>query len=50
LAVLSGFRQDLHRCLTARADELFELAEAVLCTDAQPGILSGSVPSESLSG
>jgi DDE superfamily endonuclease len=31
LAVLSWFRQDFHGCLTARADELSELADAVLC-------------------
>jgi hypothetical protein len=33
LAVLSGFRTEFLGCLTARADALFELAEAVLCTD-----------------
>lgn len=33
LAVLSGFRAELYECLTGRRDELFELAEAVLCTD-----------------
>ena len=32
-AVLSRFRLDFHACLTARADELFELADAVLCAD-----------------
>jgi hypothetical protein len=31
LAVLSRFRLDFHACLTARADELSELADAVLC-------------------
>jgi hypothetical protein len=31
--VLSGFRTDFYRCLTARADALFELTDAVLCTD-----------------
>src|SRR5215470_17214140 len=31
LAVLSRFRLDFHACLTARADELFELSDAVLC-------------------
>ena len=31
LAVLSRFRLDFHSCLTARADELSELADAVLC-------------------
>ena len=33
LAVLSRFRADFHACLTARADELSELADAVLCAD-----------------
>ncbi len=33
LAVLSRFRTDFYDCLTARADALFELADAVLCTD-----------------
>ena len=33
LAVLSRFRLDFHACLTARADELCELADAVLCAD-----------------
>jgi hypothetical protein len=30
-SVLEGFRGDLYRCLTRRADALFELADAVLC-------------------
>lgn len=30
---LAGFRRELHRCLTARADVLFELTDALLCTD-----------------
>jgi hypothetical protein len=29
--VLAGFRGALYRCLTRRADALFELADAVLC-------------------
>ena len=33
LAVLSRFRADFHACLTARSDEIFELADAVLCVD-----------------
>lgn len=33
LAVLARFRWDFHACLTARADELSELADAVLCAD-----------------
>jgi hypothetical protein len=32
LAVLSGFRREFHASLTARAGELFELADAVLCS------------------
>ena len=31
--VLSVFRQEFYRCLTSRADALFELADAVLCAD-----------------
>lgn len=31
--VLSRFRRDFRACLTARADELCELADAVLCAD-----------------
>src|SRR5690242_20472678 len=41
LAVLSRFRLDFHQCLTARADELCELADAVLCTDGPVGTLAG---------
>ena len=33
LAVLAGFRHSFYDALTARRDELFELADAVLCTD-----------------
>ncbi|WSC15431.1 transposase [Streptomyces brevispora] len=33
LSVLSGFRADLYDCLTARADALFELTDALLCAD-----------------
>jgi hypothetical protein len=33
LGDLSGFRQDFYRCLTARADALFELTDAALCAD-----------------
>lgn len=32
-AVLTAFRRDYHQCLTARADALFELTDAVLCAD-----------------
>jgi hypothetical protein len=31
--VLSRFRTGFHDCLSARADALFELTDAVLCTD-----------------
>ena len=41
LAVLSRFRRDFHACLTARADELFELADAVLCADGPVRTLAG---------
>src|SRR5499427_9106328 len=41
LAVLSRFRLDLHACLTARGDELFELADAVLCTGGPVRSLAG---------
>jgi hypothetical protein len=30
---LAGFRREFHRCLTRRADALFELTDALLCTD-----------------
>jgi hypothetical protein len=39
--VLAGFRGELYRCLTARADELFELADAVLCADGPVRDLAG---------
>jgi len=32
-AQASRFREDLFDCLTARGDELFELVDALLCTD-----------------
>ena len=41
LAVLSRFRRDFHACLTARADELSELTDAVLCAMALSGIWRG---------
>src|SRR4249919_2051601 len=41
LTVLSRFRLDLHACLTARADELSELADAVLCADGPVRTLAG---------
>ncbi|WP_345601633.1 transposase, partial [Saccharopolyspora rosea] len=33
LGRLSGFRNEFHRCLSSRADGLFELTDAVLCAD-----------------
>lgn len=44
LAVLSRFRVDFHACLTARADELSELADAVLCADCPLRDLAGLSP------
>jgi len=41
LAVLSRFRVDFHACLTARADELSELADAALCADCPVRDLAG---------
>jgi len=41
LAVLSRFRLDFRRCLSARGDELFELADAVLCADGAVRTLAG---------
>src|SRR6266581_1982596 len=41
LAVLSRFRLDFHACLTSRADELSELADAVLCADGPVKTLAG---------
>src|SRR5205814_3980482 len=38
---LAVFRRELHRCFTARADELFELADAVLCADGPVRGLAG---------
>ena len=40
-AVLARFRRDFHACLTARADELSELADAVLCADGPVRSLAG---------
>jgi hypothetical protein len=39
--VLAGFRGELYRCLPARGDELFELADAVLCGDGPVRVLAG---------
>src|SRR5262250_2058631 len=41
LAVLSRFRLDFHACLTARPDELSELADAVLCAEGPVRGLAG---------
>ena len=40
-AVLSRFRREFHSCLDARADELSELANAVLCADGPVKTLAG---------
>ncbi len=41
LGELSGFRREFHRCLTRRADGLFELVDAVLCADGPVRTLVG---------
>src|SRR6516225_8225290 len=41
LAVLSRFRAGFRACLTARGDELSELADAVLCADGPVRTLAG---------
>jgi DDE superfamily endonuclease len=41
LGELSRFRQEFYRCLSARADALFELADAVLCADGPVKTLVG---------
>ena len=41
LAVLARFRVGFHACLAARADELCELADAVLCADGPVRNLAG---------
>jgi hypothetical protein len=38
---LAAFRRELYRCLTARADALFDLADAVLCADGPVKTLVG---------
>jgi hypothetical protein len=40
-AVLSRFRREFHACLTARSDEIFELADAVLCAGGPVRSLAG---------
>lgn len=39
--VLAEFREQLYRCLTRRPDALFELTEALLCTDGPVKTLVG---------
>ena len=39
--LLAGFRGELYRCFTARADALFELADAVLCAEGAVRTLVG---------
>jgi len=39
--VLAGFRREFHACLTARRDEIFELADAVLCAGGPVRNLAG---------
>jgi hypothetical protein len=41
LAVLSQFRADFRACVTGRGDEMFELADAVLCADGPVRALAG---------
>jgi hypothetical protein len=41
LSVLSGFRDGFYDCLDARADALFELADAAICTDGPVTSLAG---------
>jgi hypothetical protein len=41
LAVLSRFRAGFRACLAARADELCELSDAVLCADGPVRCLAG---------
>ena len=38
---LADFREELYRCFTARADELFELADSVLCAGGPVRALAG---------
>jgi hypothetical protein len=41
LAVLSRFRREFHACLAARRDEIFELADAMLCAGGPVRSLAG---------
>jgi hypothetical protein len=38
--LLAAFRGELHRCFTARADALFELADSVLCAEGPVRVLA----------
>ncbi len=39
--LLAGFRREIYQCFTARADALFDLADAVLCADGPVKTLVG---------
>jgi hypothetical protein len=39
--VLAAFREQLYQCMVRRADALFELTEALLCTDGPVKTLAG---------
>jgi hypothetical protein len=41
IGVLAGFRKYFYRCLSARADALCEVCEALLCTDGPVKTLVG---------
>ncbi|WP_233413071.1 transposase [Nucisporomicrobium flavum] len=41
IGVLADFREELYRCVTRRADALFELTDALLCTDGPVKTLVG---------
>jgi hypothetical protein len=41
LGVLDGFRRQVHACLTARRDGLFEVCDALLCAEGPVGSLVG---------
>jgi len=36
-AVMANLRWEFYRCLTRRADAVFDLTDAVLCADRHPG-------------
>lgn len=41
LGLLAGFRAEVYRCFTARADALFELAKSALCAEGPVKTLVG---------